>query len=351
MVKKDTNYFKVIDLGKKLRNIFLLHLVIGSISLILLKNIDTDIFFIQKNYISLFFISIVMCSYYFFSNGFLKFIAPDIVGDSNYYLGFLFTLIALIITLIFGLNNIDDTNFKFSILIAEFGVAIITTLIGMLFRIVITQFNITSDEADEEARSKITHTVQTMSIQLQQAEEELSKIVINSQNRLNQMVEGSQSKLDQLVEGSVDIVKDFFLNQAKEFTDASKNNVIVINKLSKNLENQAESLSESLSKVATNLSSLTTLERSLSDINSIMNTDGFQKKFIEFKDNINLANLALEKTNKIFISNKNNLEKDVEFIYNQKKLIQETTEETRQSIEITQKNLTALSKYIIEKLN
>ena len=99
-----------------------------------------------------------MVLYFFISRRYVAKIAPDTVGDSNYYLG-LFTLFALVLTLILGFKDLGDDELNFTTLIQEFGVAMITTLAGLVARILISQFSITSDEADEEVRNRIADTV------------------------------------------------------------------------------------------------------------------------------------------------------------------------------------------------
>ena len=61
------------------------------------------------------------------------FVRDEQMGDSFYYLGFLYTLTALAISLFSIEGDIND-------LLKNFGIAITTTLVGLIGRIILSQF-------------------------------------------------------------------------------------------------------------------------------------------------------------------------------------------------------------------
>ena len=64
----------------------------------------------------------------------LDFIVDEQLGDSFYQLGFLFTITALAVTLLF----IEDD--EVGKILTKFGFAVVTTLVGLVGRILLSQF-------------------------------------------------------------------------------------------------------------------------------------------------------------------------------------------------------------------
>ena len=73
------------------------------------------------------------------------------LGDSCYFLGFLLTLIGLAISL-YDLGQDVEGKLAATAVVARFGAAIITTLVGMIARIIITQFSLISVGSPEQVR-------------------------------------------------------------------------------------------------------------------------------------------------------------------------------------------------------
>jgi hypothetical protein len=80
-------------------------------------------------------------------------IRPDIIGDNIYYLGFLFTLVSLAYTL-YKFTSADN---EIDQIIKNFGIALSTTLIGVVGRV---YFNQTHDQAldDQNDPEQATHS-------------------------------------------------------------------------------------------------------------------------------------------------------------------------------------------------
>ena len=75
--------------------------------------------------------------------------ARAVFADSFYYLGFLFTFIALISTMI----GISSNDFRPEAIVGQIGPALTTTVIGMAVRIYITQFDAITSEPEVEVLS------------------------------------------------------------------------------------------------------------------------------------------------------------------------------------------------------
>jgi hypothetical protein len=101
------------------------------------------------NYSGLYIITVivsvsVMLIYFFMSlylNNKNRQISIEQLGDSNYYLGFLFTLISILFSFLSSVLNMYDIDN----ILYNFGLSLITTLIGLFSRIYLTNFIPTND--------------------------------------------------------------------------------------------------------------------------------------------------------------------------------------------------------------
>lgn len=329
-----------------LRNLFGFHLLIGIIAIIFFAFFEDFPF-----YYSVIALAIVMAMYFALSFKFVRNVPADTVGDSNYYLGFIFTLIALVMTLVFKFKVIEGEDFKVVGLIQEFGVAMVTTLVGLIARIFISQFSITPDEADEEVRNKIAESVTKLASQLKVAEENLQTAVNNQQNRITQFVSSS-----------TDIVKDFFTEQSEAFKKTSDEYIEAIADNSSELKKQTNQLNNTFQKITTNTDifyeslknisdSAQYLETSITNINKIANDKDFQNKINEFNKNLDKLNDKFNIMNSTIENSKNSVEGDLAFIQQQRTELKNASKEATESITLIQSNLTALSKFIIDKLS
>jgi len=77
--------------------------------------------------------------------------AKAVFADSFYYLGFLFTFVALIVTML-GVST-EAGDFNAQAIVGQFGPALATTVVGMAVRIYITQFDAITSEPETEILS------------------------------------------------------------------------------------------------------------------------------------------------------------------------------------------------------
>jgi ABC-type transporter Mla subunit MlaD len=160
-------------------------------------------------------------------------------ADSIYYMGFLLTLVALIssmFTITSGAENTTGLAFRF-------GVALITTVIGLAARTYFANFRITPEDelgrlkAEEatsarELRNKYRDLSETMSLQMEALEatlqkanddvEEASEALIDSASSLEESVSSSVSTIDEVLESLEDTTSRFSseLGQSMEATSS-----------------------------------------------------------------------------------------------------------------------------------
>ena len=124
---------------------FVVFFLIGAISVISLKEHGISPFITIA--CSLF----VMLLYIVYSGTRPYSIRADIIGDNIYYLGFLFTLVSLAYTL----YRFTSADAEIDEIIKNFGIALSTTLIGVVGRV---YFNQTHDDGDDAKADGIVDT-------------------------------------------------------------------------------------------------------------------------------------------------------------------------------------------------
>jgi hypothetical protein len=163
-------------------------------------------------------------------------------GDSAYYLGFILTLLALLL----ALTGKGGQTITSDGIILQFGLAIWTTFIGMTGRILIIQFLTTARDQGEQARQAITHYVEELNKEVAAS---LQQIRVFRQEALQ-----SASKIaDELNEESK--------KNRKETTDAVKTAMAA---LTKSVAQTTTKLDEAVLSVTTRITNLNIPEDALS---------------------------------------------------------------------------------------
>lgn len=148
----------------------------------------------------------------FFNKKFNKFVRDEQLGDSFYYLGFLYTLTALAVSLFY----IEDD--KLNELLKNFGVAITTTLIGLIGRIVMSQFRETLDEMKEKAEAQISDSARKLNTQLIASIDILKNQSVNISKNTDKALQDSSSSLRKYMEENSKILQDS-TQKSKEVID------------------------------------------------------------------------------------------------------------------------------------
>lgn len=158
------------------RTVFLATFLIGVLGTVILKSQ-----WVNANAVILaFFPVLVLCSYavYCAISRTAK-IEPETAGDNCYYLGFLFTLSSLAVTL-YRVNNVSETSgvqqFDIAEVISGFGVALTSTIVGVLLRVLFFQMRPDFVVADKEARTELSKGVREFRKQLTAVSRDLNQL-------------------------------------------------------------------------------------------------------------------------------------------------------------------------------
>jgi len=311
MAKLKQSFFDKID-DSYIKIIFFITYVIGAV-----------IIFLNPNYLgeftSAFLLTILMVAYLISILVVKKktntFIRDEQMGDSFYYLGFLFTLTALVFSLFsLGTDGIDD-------LLKKFGVAITTTLIGLIGRIIMSQFRESLDEIKEKAESQISAAARKLNVQLESSINILREQSIIIAKNTDKTLQDSSLSLRRFMEENNKILQDS--------TNQSKN---VIDEFNKN----AQEISKNLSKINIPTNKFQKFEESV---------DGFVNTLNSLEQGMknSLAESEIRKIAEQFKSLSSS-------ISSQSKMLNEELVDSKEALESLSKNLVGVAKFISENL-
>ena len=95
----------------------------------------------------------------------------SVIGDSYYYMGFIFTMFALVISL---LSLSDNNGVNINSMVGSFGAALLTTIVGLLLRLATTSFSAQTKEKRKNLENEIERSLLAFSAQLETLTSEVS---------------------------------------------------------------------------------------------------------------------------------------------------------------------------------
>lgn len=125
----------------------------------------------------------------------------SVIGDSYYYMGFIFTMFALVISLL-SLSGNDGVNINS--MVGSFGAALLTTIVGLLLRLATTSFSVQTKEKRKNIETEIERSLLAFSAQLETLTSEVSmgvtKVHSETQKVLIDSADGYRMVQEQLAE-------------------------------------------------------------------------------------------------------------------------------------------------------
>jgi hypothetical protein len=144
--------------------IFTLACVIGGIFILLGVTFSS-------NFLALVCPMLLMIGYWGFVRKMNTGMPLSVIGDSYYYMGFIFTMFSLVISLL-SLSNGDGVNINS--MVGSFGAALLTTIVGLLLRLATTSFSVQTKEKRKNLESEIERSLLAFSAQLETLTSEVS---------------------------------------------------------------------------------------------------------------------------------------------------------------------------------
>ena len=261
---------------------------IGLFSITLLKQaLDAPVF-------AAFIAITLIVSYGFVSKMVLVFrLTTERIGDNCYYLGFLFTLISLSNSLYLFSKENDP-----SAIVSDFGIALASTIAGILMRIVFNQMRVEGDVLESKVRETLTDTSIRLTAELENVMNEIGRVSGTVNNLMQESLKSTEKLLEESLKKTENVLADSvnrhnrlgesiqnltdeIINQNR---DASSQIVSSIKKID---QSNIESLNEPLNEIKKSLSGLA------SKIND-SNVSLPEKSIEKFADSINTANSKIK---------------------------------------------------------
>ena len=195
-------------------------------------------------------------------------LSSERVGDNCYYLGFLFTLVSLSNALYsFGDGDEEAINY----VISNFGIALGSTITGMLIRVMFNQMKIEPEQIEERIKENLTDTGHRLTGEIENVIGEMNSLSATLKNSMAEALESTDSLLKDSKKKHANLVDSI---------DKLTEDVIFRN------ERTANAINESIERI-TGTSSLEAP------------TQTIRKSLEKFADNINEANSKMEKLSSI----------------------------------------------------
>lgn len=241
------------------------------------------------------FIAVVLIiSYGFFSKTVAIFrLTTDRIGDNCYYLGFLFTLISLSNSLYLFSKENDP-----SVIVSDFGIALASTIAGILMRIVFNQMRIDGDVLESKVRETLTDTSIRLTAELENVMNEIGRVSGTVNNLIQETLKTTESLLEDSLKKtetvlsnsvnrhnklgeSIENLTEEIINQNKEASNQ------ILNSIKKIEKNNIDSLNEPLDELRKSLSSLAL---KINESNSSLPEKSVEK----FAESIEIANSKIK---------------------------------------------------------
>ena len=311
MVKVKNSFFDKLD-DSSVKYAFFVTYLIGALIIIFGSKFSGE-------YTSTIVLFVLMMTYLFgiifLNKKFNTFVRDEQMGDSFYYLGFLYTLTALAVSLF----NIQDGELDG--LLKNFGVAITTTLIGLIGRIVMSQFRESLDEMKEKAETQISDSARKLNIQL-----------IASIDILKKQSDNISKNTDKALQDSSSSLRRFMVENNKILQESTEKSKYVIEEFNA----RASEITSKISKINIPTDKFQKFEESVSNIVNTLNDleTGLKKSS---------ADSEIHKVTENFKSLNSS-------ISNQSKLLNDEFANSKDALESLSKNLVGVAKFISENL-
>jgi len=196
----------------------------------------------------------------------------DQIGDNTYYLGFLFTLISLTVTLVQYSDNADD-----DFIVSNFGVALAATVVGIFLRSLLSQMRKDVVGVEKEMHATLRDASMRLRSQMSVASESFASL----HRQMAQVTEESAVSIaqshDKLAKGLNDVVAE----RVKALDEVVNNSAHSINKRTENIITELERTTDELVKTVK------------AEQSALTNAASAAKRSISKFENINIDTSAL----------------------------------------------------------
>ncbi len=172
----------------------------------------------------------------------------DQIGDNVYYLGLLYTLMSLAAAIV-RLSN--DPNAAEAIL-RNFGIALVTTIAGLMLRVMISQMRDDPVDIERETRESLLESTRRFRTELQQSTDELWQFQVSLKQQVDESVSTTLATSTKMVEE----ISETFEKASKALADTVDNHLTSVTDHGDKLEQARQKFAESLEDVAGRMASI-----------------------------------------------------------------------------------------------
>jgi len=184
----------------------------------------------------------ILVGYYLYGRGRSRAeISTAQFGDTVYYLGFLFTLVALLAAMSLFAKIGGDFLAR---LVPQFGLALSTTVLGLALRIYLVNFTATQEDTAERVEEELAATATVLRNQLEQ----LNVDMVARNDLINQSLTTAVTRTSKSLETAIKKAGKDLTDMTSETRDAVKEELAVFSDLSTTAAEDAATLSEDLVK-------------------------------------------------------------------------------------------------------
>ena len=195
---------------------------------------------------------VLLCIYAFSSYRVIIFkLSAEKIGDNSYYLGFLFTLISLSNALYLFTDGQDQNQ-----IVSDFGIALASTIAGILLRIIFNQMKVEPDQIEDIAKETLTDAGIRLSAELENVisqvgnvSSSLSNLMKDSMKEMEGVIGKSSTKHQELA-SSLESVTNSIIERNKQVAEQIQSSV------SKLGEDNIDQLKVPLDEIKDSLTSL-----------------------------------------------------------------------------------------------
>ena len=187
----------------------------------------------------------------------------DQTGDNAYYMGFIFTLVSLSLSLVFFEDGTAG-------IISSFGVAIFSTLVGIIVRTFLHQFRFDPDDIETASRVELSEATRRIRGELDDTILQLQDFRRNTIQSMNEGFEEIRTNVEKLSNSLLE-----------EITNLAQKAQEPIDQLSKDLTKSLDGLTQEMTKISDSFSTSVDSQKSFSE-ESERATEALRK----FADNV-----------------------------------------------------------------
>jgi len=329
MAKKEIPTAKLrITTAKDLRNFFLFFFALGVGSIFLVREINFENNLIFQMLVP----SLVVVFYatFIFRKG-RNVLNLDQLGDSVYYLGFIITLVALIMAL-YDLSENPNTQD----IISKFSIALVTTVVGILIRVLFSQFEPSQEDISEMNERMLSDTALSLKTQLDVSIDTFKGFVDEVSRKTSETLEKNSIELS-----------TFLKENSEEFATSSKKVIQNINSASNTLIQKSNSLDQALEGLNNTTENF---NQNLSVLNSALTQSNPAKEISNLQDVINSMSDSMQSYANDFSKIRELVSTDLNEISENKKEIFKAVDDSQEALQKMYNNMASMSDLIVTKL-